>query len=278
MNLQQIRERLAGLANKTNKRRDLWKPKDNHTIRCLPYKHGDEPFIELGFHYELGATRSLLCPKHTSGKECPICDLADKLRSWKDENGDDKQEDLRKADFELFKKIQCKPRWYVAMIDRADENPQPKFWAFGKTIFERLLTMSANEEMNEIAGTSGTDVLTSPDTAFDLIVDFKLPNNEDKKGNVKPWPVTTVENKLRPTPLTKSKKATRELIDAVPNMSDVYQELSTQEVEKIFMDFINSGGADVDVTDSGKEYKANSAEKPVEGGQSIDEAFADLAK
>jgi len=277
MNLKQIRDRLAGLANKTQKRRDMWKPKDKHVIRCLPYPHGDEPILELGFHYELGAVRSLLCPKHNFGNECAVCNLADKLRSWNDESGADKPEEVRKADFELFKKIQVRERWYIPMIDREDDNPTPKFYAFGKTIYERLLNMCLNEEMNEIAKKEGTDVLTDVDSAFDLTVDFKKAMNEDKKGNTKTFPVTVVENKMRPSKLAKSKKEVEELIAKVPNMSEVYPEVSTEEVNKIFMDFISGGGTDVKVEDSGTEYKANTAEKPVEGGQSIDDAFKDLA-
>jgi len=277
MDMAAIRARLAGLANKTNKRRDVWKPKDKHTIRCLPYPHGDEPVIELGFHYELGATRSLLCPKHNFGEECAVCDFADKLKSWNDENGNEKPEDLRKADFEIFKKIQVRERWYVPMIDRADEEPTPKFYAFGKTIFETILNMCLNEEMHEIAGTEGTDVLTSPDNAFDLTVDFKQAENKDGKGNTKSFPVTSLTQKMRPSKLTDTKKSSQELVNKVPNIFDAFPKVTSAEAERVFMDFVNQGGGEAKVDDSGVEYKSHSAEAPVKGGQSIDEAFEELA-
>ena len=95
MNLDQIRARLAGLNTKTTKRRDLWKPKDKHTIRCLAYPHGDEPFIELGFHYDIGNTKVVQCPKHVSGDDCVICEYAEKLKSWNDENGVEVESDPR---------------------------------------------------------------------------------------------------------------------------------------------------------------------------------------
>ncbi|MHA2045174.1 MAG: hypothetical protein ACW99G_10285 [Candidatus Thorarchaeota archaeon] len=277
MDMAAIRARLAGLANKTQKRRDLWKPKDKHEIRCLPYPHGDEPIVELGFHYNLGATRSLLCPKHNYGKECAVCDFCDKLRSWNDVDGTEKPVDLRQADFEIFKNIQLKERWYIPMIDRADETPNPLFYAFSKTIFEKFLNMCLNEEMHEIAGTTGTDVLTSTESAFDLTIDFKKPNNEDKKGNTKTFPVTDVDKKMRPSKLAKTKKEVEEILAKIPNIGDVYPEVSSAEAERVFMEFVNAGGGEPDVKDSGVEYKANTAEAPVVGGQSIDDAFADLA-
>lgn len=283
MDMAAIRARLAGLSNKTSKKNDLWRPTDNHDIRCLPYPHGDEPIVELGFHYNLGATRSLLCPRHNFGKECAVCSFNDKLKSWNDENGQEKPEETRRADFEIYKKIQIKERWYVAMVDRSDETETPKLYAFSKSIFEKFLTLCLNEEMQEIAGTEGTDVLFGTDKAFDLTIDFKKPNNEDGKGNVKTFPITEVTQKMRPTPLTKKKAQAKAILEKIPNIKDVFPEVSSQEAERVFMEFVNAGAGEPDVKNSGVEYAAkdklasNSAEKPVEGGQSLDDAFAELS-
>ena len=284
MKQEDIRARLQSLANQTSKRKDLWKPKDNHLIRLLPYPHGDEPFIELGFHYELGKTRAVLCPNYNDGEECPICDFAAKLKSWNDEDGNEKPKSTREADWEIFKKIQVKSRYYVAMVERDvnddEKNPdsEPKFWAFGKMIFERLLTLCLNDEMNEAAHSRGTGVFVDPEGAYDLRIDFKQANNKDGKGNDKRFPVTTVElGKLAPLKLAKTKKKVEEILAKIPNMEEVYPKTSTKEVNKIFMDFVNSGELPEDDSGSGTEYKANSAEKPVEGTQSIDAAFGKLA-
>lgn len=276
MNIEQIRARLQGLAKKGKKNDDIWKPTDKHVIRCLPYPHGDEPFIELGFHYELGKTQSLLCPKHNFGEDCAICEFAGKLRSWKDEDGNDKPESVRKADFEIFKKIAVKERWFVAMIDRDKLDVGPKFWSFGKTLYEKLLNMCLNDEMQEVAGTSGTDVLFGIDSAFDLTVDFKDKDNKDGKGNTKQFPLTDFSNKLKPSRLAKTKKEVDEILSKVKNIYDVYPRVSSEEAEKAFLEFVNSGASVTSDEGDGVEYKANTAEKPVEGGQSIDEAFKNL--
>ena len=279
MDLEAIKAKLAAMANQgSSKPRDLWKPKDKHVIRLLPYTHGPEPFIELGFHYDIGSTKSLLCPKFNSGDECAVCDFADKLRSWKGEDGQDKPEVERKADFEIFKKIQVKPRYYVAMIERdIDGGNVPKFWAFGKSIYETLLTMCADEEKNDAVDVKGAGVLTDTKKAFDLKIDFKKANNEDKKGNKKNFPITECENKLSPTPLAKTQKEIDEIISKIKNMNDVYPQTTSADVKKALLSFINSGGAEPEVGDVQKdEYKPNTAEHPVVGGQSLDEAFGAL--
>lgn len=277
MDLNAIKARLASLSTKTKKRNDIWKPKDKHVIRCLPYPSG-EPFLELGFHYDVGNVRSVLCPKHNFNEDCAICDLADKLRSWKDESGEDKPEEVRKSDFELFKKLQVRERWYITVVDRSTLEEGPKFWSFGKTIFEQLLRLCAEEERAEVAGHApGTDVLVDVDSAFDLEVDFKQPNNKDGKGNDKPFPISAVTAKIKPTKLTKTKKETTDLLDKIPDIYEVYQKVSSDETEKILNDFLSSGAGE-EAKDTGVEYKSNSAEKPVEGGLSIDDAFEQLAE
>lgn len=277
MNLEQIRAKLAGLKNKTNKKNDQWKPTNEHTIRCLPYPHGDEPFLELGFHYELGEVKSLLCPKFNFGDECAICDLADSLKSWNDVDGNEKPQAERSADFELFRSVQVKERYFVPVIDREDETLTPKFWSFSPTIYKALLEICADEENNIITGAEGAGVLTSPKSAFDLGINLLKKKNEDGKGNNKPWPVTEVKEKKRPSKLLKADSEVEALLAKIPNIYTIYPKVSSSEAQKVFRSFVNSGvKKTVEVKNSGVEYTANTSEKPVVNGQSIDEAFDDL--
>src|SRR4051812_47953872 len=114
MNIKELRDRIQKLNNRGgNKPQDIWKPKDEHEVRLLPYPHAEDPFIELHFHYELGDTQSVLCPKANFNESCEVCEFADLLKSWKTPDGDDKAEGDRKADWEIYKKIQVKPRIFV---------------------------------------------------------------------------------------------------------------------------------------------------------------------
>lgn len=283
MNIEEIKARLSGLAQQTKKRKDIWKPKDKHIVRLIQYPHGADPFVELGFHYEI-QPGGVLCPKQNFGEECVICEFAEKLRAWKDEDGNDKPESVRKKDFEFWKLISVKPVWFVAMIERDKDGgiaDGPKFWRLSKSAYERLLGMCVDPKLNKAvapSGGEGTDVLFNADAAFDLEVNFKQALNKDGKGNQKNFPVTDIElAELVPTKLHDSKKKVKELVEGVQNMKDVYPEVSSAEVKKMFVKFLNSQSeTDAGTENSGVEYKPNSAEKPVEGGLSIEEAFGDL--
>ncbi len=278
--IEEIKARLRGLQNRTKKQNDIYKPKDKHVVRLLPYPHGPEPFLELGFHYDIGNS-TVLCPRHNFGKDCTICDFCDKLKSWQDEDGNDKPEKERKADWELFKKLQVKERYYAPLVERGKETEGAKFWAFSRTLLERLLGMCANEKYNKVCKEEGYGVLTNPEVAFDLELNFKQPQNKDGKGNDKPFGITEVElADLAPCALAKTKADTKKIVDSVKPIFEVYAEQSSEEVDRLFMKYIGSGGEAVkgDEGDVGKEYKPNTSEKPVVGGQSIDDAFEDLIK
>ena len=62
MDINALRDRLANLNRKSSKSGDVWKPKDEHQVRLLQYPHGDDPFLELSFHYDIGDVTPVLCP------------------------------------------------------------------------------------------------------------------------------------------------------------------------------------------------------------------------
>jgi hypothetical protein len=276
--IEQIKAKMAALRQRTSKKpKDLWRPTDNHTVRCLPYPHGDEPIQELGFHYNIG-NRSVLCPQFNFGKDCVICDFAAELRQWKHNDGTDKTEPEREADWEVFKKVQCKERWYVPMFERGKEEGGAKFWSVGLTLFEKMQGFCMDEKWNDAIQGEGHDVLYSPECAFDLTVDYKKPKNEDKKGNKLNYGVTDVDMaSLKPSKLHEDQEVVANLLKSVKPIFEVYPEVEPEEVEKIFNTFTSSGAPEAKVENSGTEYKTNSAEKPIEGGRTIDDAFDELA-
>lgn len=277
----EIKAKLQELQNQTKKQRDIWKPKDKHIIRLLPYPHGDkEPFLVLGFHYEIGK-QTILCPKFNFGDDCAICDFADKLRSWKGEDGEDKPEALRKQEWELFKKIQVKERYMAPMFERGQEAEGAKFFAFSKTIYESFLSFLVDDESREMvnAGDDGFAVLVSERMAFDVKVDFKQANNKDNKGNAKPFGITEVETVKRPSKMHEDKATAKKLMDGVKSVLDIYPRVTSLDVERMFDKWLNSAAPEADgkTGDTGIEIApTNSGEKPIENGRSIEDAFDDL--
>lgn len=284
--LEEIRSRLQSMNRRTDKPKDIFKPKDEHDVRLLPYPlNPDDPLVELTFHYEIDGN-SVLCPKANFGEDCAICDACDVLKAWKDEDGREKPEAKRKEDFEIFKKIQPKGRVFVPVVERGQEANGAKFWGLSPTQALQLLEICTDGDRLEACGLDrdekkkGIQVLINPDKAFDLHVSFAKPG---EKGNTKTFGVATISGKIAATPLVKEKKAREDLLKSVKNIKDVYVPVSSAEVEKIWSKFVGAGMPEAKA-EGGKEYnapkseaKANTAEDAKKvGKRSVDEAFADM--
>lgn len=291
MDLAAVKARLEQMNNKGKKTLEkLWKPKDEHTVRLLPQHGKDEPFIEMMFHYEIGNNFQLSCPKNY-GEDCCICEFADKLRSWKDDEGKDKPEHQRKSDFEIFRKLQSKPKYFVAVVERQKDDSGkevlagPFFWSVTQKVYTSLLRICANDDWNEGRDDGGgLNILVSPSSAHDILVSYQPPG---KKGNNTSMFLTVVEERKKPTKLHTDQKEVKRLLDAVPSIDEVVQRKTSSEVSKIFSSYVNSnisedaaaavGKTDVEYNDVKKEVVSNNAEK-LTGKKTIDELFEEQLK
>lgn len=280
MDLAAVKARLAQLNNKNSKKSSTWKPKDEHDVRLLPQKSNADPFVERLFHYDIGNNPPIICPRNF-GDDCPICEAADKLRAWKDENGNDKPENVRKSEFEMSKKLSAKPRYFVAMVERGKEADGPMYWSITPKVYESLLKICANEDWNadrEDAG--GVLILTSPVAGHDIHVSFQKPNNQDGKGNKTTMFLTEVTERKKPSKLLASAPDVKKLLDAVRPLDELFPPVTTKEVARMFNEFINSmktEPADGEKGNNDVEYNApsNNAEK-LTGTKNIDDALDDL--
>lgn len=287
----EIRARLANLNKKTTKNPDIWKPKDEHDVRLLRNPHSDDPLVEKAFHYNIGDAREILCPKANFGDECVICDFAEQLKSWKDEKGRDKPEKERKADFEIFKKIQSVSKVIVPVVERitnSDGKPtgevsQPGWWPLTSNQAQQILKVCTDADRLEVCGvTPGDDenvfdVLFSPKKAFDFHVSFKKPG---EKGNNKTFTMVEIEPKFKPTPLTGNPAKDAELVKAIKDPDEVYPKVPASEVANALKKFIG-GGMQVEAgsksSGSEEKYASNTKEKAEKAGsRPVDEAFGEL--
>jgi len=288
MNINDLKNRLQQLNRRTSKANDIWKPKDEHDIRLLPYKHGDDPLIERYFHYEIGDNQTILCPKMNFGDDCAVCEFCDKLKAWKDPEGNDKPERTRKEDWELFKKIQPKVRVFVPMVERTKEADGAKFWGITPNQAQALLEICSEGDRLGALGINPDDaknalnVIFGIDKAFDLHISFAKPG---EKGNTKTFGQVTIKGKIMPTAILADKKAAAALLDGMKKMDEVYPKMSSEEVSRIFAKFCGEGTAEAK-PEGGVEKYEEKAEKPAApntkedakkvGGRSIDEAFGDM--
>jgi hypothetical protein len=216
MDIEAVRKRLSQLQTSTTRTTNLWKPQPGKTqIRLLPYKlNSDIPFIELFFHYDLGG-KTFLSPI-SFGRPDPIEEFAEKLKS----SGN-------REDWKLGKKLEAKLRTFAPIVVRGEEGSGAKFWGFGKTVYQELLSIISDPDYGDISDpVSGRDVVVEFITAEETGASF---------------PKTNIRVKPNQTTVTEDKAVLTTLLDGQKDIREVYNELSYDELAEALHDWLNPG-------------------------------------
>lgn len=255
-----------------------WKPKDEHTVRCLPLEGEEDLALVVKWHYGVDGGRQMACPG-TWGDDCPFCDLAAYLKSWKDEKGKDKPESVRKRDWEWYKKVEAAVKHYVPIVERekgSDKLGEVSLWEMTPKTYTALFKICCNDDRNEDhPDGGGLRVLTSLEHGLDVNVSLK---KKGEKGNTTSFDLTEVEPRLKPSPVIKGDlKAAKELLKKIPPISAIATPVTTQQAEKVFAAWKGAmDDAPADTSDAGTEYSSGNGEKVAKGGKSVDETVAKL--
>jgi len=219
MDLNAIKNRLNQLQTTNNRTSNLWKPQPgNQLVRIVPYKFNkDNPFIELYFHYDLGG-KNYLSPM-SFGRPDPIEEFAQKLKGTGS-----------KDDYRLGRKVEAKMRTYAPVIVRGEENQGVKFWGFGKTVYQELLSIIADPDYGDI-----TDAVNGRDIA----VQFKTAEETGKS-----FPSTSIRVKPNQTPITEDASLLESLTENQKNITEIYQEQSYEDLTQALNDYLNGSSTE----------------------------------
>ena len=231
MDLNAIKNRLNQLQTTNNRTSNLWKPSPGtQIVRIAPYKfNADNPFIELYFHYDLGG-KNYLSPI-SFGRPDPIEEFAQKLKSTGS-----------KEDYRLGRKIEAKMRTFAPVVVRGEESQGVRFWAFGKTVYQELLSIIADPDYGDI-----TDSVSGRDVA----VEFKTAEETGKS-----FPSTSIRVKPNQTPITEDASALETITEAQKNITDIYQERSYDELTQALNDYLNGDSSSEETTKKEEVVKA----------------------
>ena len=250
-----IKKRLTQLTSQTNKTSNLWKPQPGkNQIRIVPYVHNkDNPFIELFFHYEIGQ-RSYLSPM-SFGRPDPIEEFANKLKAGGN-----------KDDWKLGKKLEAKMRTFVPVIVRGQEKEGVKFWGFGKTVYQELLTFIADPDYGDIA---------DPMNGRDIVVTFKTAEETGKA-----FPSTSIMVKPNQTPITEDKSIAG-LVKDQKEITSIYKEMSYEDLTGVLEDWLNPSEGEDDTETKTEAVAATAAvaktvDTKTETATNAADAFDDL--
>ena len=214
MDLNAIRKRLGQLQTTNNRTSSLWKPQPGKTqIRIVPYAFNkDNPFIELFFHYNLN-NRSYLSPI-SFGRPDPIEEFAQKLKG----SGN-------KEDYQLSKKLEAKMRTFAPVIVRGEESQGVKFWGFGKTVYQELLSIIADPDYGDI---------TDPVNGRDVSVEFI---SAEESGAS--FPKTNIRVKPNQTPISDEPSVLEKVKTSQKDITEIYQEQSYEDLTNVLNEWLN---------------------------------------
>ena len=214
MDIDAIRKRLNQLQTTNQRSNNLWKPQPGkQVVRIVPFKYNKStPFIELYFHYDLGG-RTYISPI-SFGRPDPVEEFADKLKS----SGN-------REDWRLGKKLEAKMRTFAPVLVRGAENDGVKFWGFGKTVYQELLSIITDPDYGDIAdATNGRDV----------VVEFKTAEETGKS-----FPTTAIRVKPNQTPISEDSKLMETTLEKQVNLNEVYNELSYDDLTNVLNEWLN---------------------------------------
>lgn len=243
---------LSGQGRKTN----LWWPEvgKDYAVRILPWPDGNDgqPFKERAFYYNIGGGKPILAPMQFN-KPDPIQMLITKLRN-----------EGTPASLELAKQFYPKRKYFAPVIIRGEEDQGPKLWSLNKE--------SVTDILNLVLGEAGdvTDVKEGRDLVVKCVPSGKKFNGRDvAKIGIQP--------KMSQTPAGTSKQV-KEWNAAVPNLDEIYTQVSADDVEKRVNDHLNG---DVMASSDGSEKRIGrgnqNSEVSSEESTELEDVFSKLS-
>ena len=257
INMDAIRKKLGQLSGQNSKKNTMWRPEEGSetTARLLAYPNNDgQPFKELMFYYNIGNNPGLLSP-YQFGKPDPIQELITKLR-----------DEGTKESYELAKKLYPKMRCYAPVIVRGEEERGVRLWAFGKSVYQTLLNYMLDEDYGDI---------TDPHEGRDVRITCQ-------KNPGQMWATTDVRPRGKDSPLSEDSGQSKKWLDNIPDVNDLFELKSYEELENIVNSWLNEDDDDSkeETTRGGfskSSSKSDDSPDAINGKyKSLDDAFADL--
>jgi len=245
MDINAIKNRLNQLQSTTSTKNSFWKPEPGKTqIRIVPYKFNkDNPFQELFFHYQF-ENKTMVSPV-SYGRPDPINEFSGKLKSTG-----------VKDDWIQGKRLEPKMRTYAPVVVRGQESEGVKFWGFGKTVYQELLSIIADPDYGDI-----TDAINGRDITVEKMTPAEAGNQYGK---------TTIRVKPNMTPLTEDTDQLKSMIESQVDLNTLYTEPSYDDLKEVLDRYMNPETEEESETVSTKEPVAAVASNV---GDAFDELF-----
>lgn len=251
-----VRKKLKQLEKSDNRSTFTWKPQpDTKTkVRLVPYRHSSEmPFIELYFHYGING-KTYVSPI-SYGNPDPFVEFSNKLK----ETGD-------REDWKMSRKFDPKMRTYAPIVVRSEMEKGVRFWGFGKTVYQELLTYITDPDWGDIS---------DPMTGRDFVINYESPSTPGG------FPSTTITPKPNSLPLTEDKALLKRLLEDQPRIEEIFPEPTYEELEEAMRKWI-SGEDDsedesaTDELDDDNDESETIGKMPKTSMDDLNDTFSDI--
>jgi hypothetical protein len=216
-----IKAKLNRLSGANKNRNVKWKPEEGqeYTIRIIAFPDNDgQPFKEVQWYFGIPNVRGFVAPSQF-GKRDPVQELIAKLR-----------DEGTKESYEMAKKLYPSMRTYAAVVVRGQESEGVKIWDFGKTVYQKLLTLMLDEDYGDI---------TDPVSGRDI----KVTNS---KAPGKKYADTDVTPRGKVSKLSNDPKQAADWLASIPKVEDLYSVKSYDEISGILEAWINGDQETID--------------------------------
>ena len=246
IDLDAIRKKLNNLQTQTGKQNNLWKPEPGkQTIRIVPYQYNkDNPFQELYFHYNLG--KKIYLSPVTFGKADPVVEFCEQLKA----SGN-------KEDWQMARKMEPKMRTYVPVIVRGQEGEGVRFWGFGKTVYQELLSIIADPDYGDI---------TDPMNGRDITVEFTAAEGAGS------FPKTSIRVKPNQSQVTDNKDVADKITNGQKEITEIFKEVSYEDLKSALAEWLNPEDEQVEATPAATTTTGDT-KKVDDVNQAFDELF-----
>ena len=162
----------------------------------------------------------------------------------------------------MGKKLESKLRTFAPVVVRGEENQGTKFWGFGKTVYQELLSIIADPDYGDIS---------DPVNGRDVVVEFKTAEETGAS-----FPKTSIRVKPNQTPITEDKAVLTNLLDDQKDIREVYNELSYDELAEALSDWLNPSEDGEKAESKEDSVPASTIASAVNTTSDVNDAFDDL--
>ena len=191
------------------------------------------------FHFCLN-NKTYLSPI-TFGRPDPIEEFAQKLKT----SGN-------REEYQMARKLEAKMRTFAPVIVRGEETQGVRFWGFGKTVYQELLSVIADPDYGDI---------TDPISGRDISVEFITAEESGAS-----FPKTTIRVKPNQTPIVEDKAKLENILENQKDITELYQELPYEELTDVLNQWLNPEAAD------GEEKKETAPKSVVAESAKVEDA------